>query len=686
MTGVNTGFGGSADTRTRGVQELQLTLIRELHYGILNSSSAQASAKEEEKPTLRPFRKHVLPPAEVTLNEIPHSWVRAALLIRLNSLVSGYSSVRLVVVQRMCDLLNLGITPQVPLRGSISASGDLSPLSYLSGAIQGKSTINVWTRSLEGGSTLVTAAQALADNGLSRVDLGPKEGLAIVNGTAISAGAAALAMHEAHHLVVLAQVMTAMSVEALCGTDESFDPLFAKVRPHPGQIEASNNILHFLRDSKLICRHQSRDDALRQDRYSIRTAAQWIGPALEDLALAHHQIVIEINSVTDNPLIDASNNRSLHGGNFQARSLTSATEKTRSAIQTIGRMLFTQCTELINPATSQGLPPNLVADEPSSSFVMKAVDLMVAALQSELGFLANPVGSHVQTAEMGNQALNSLALISARYTHTAVDVLSQLAAAHLLALCQALDLRAMMRRFLEQVKPGFVEKTMALLKAMGMTDVSSWDKHLSDLWNLFLARLEQTTRMDAQPRFNSIAKSLIPYLIDIANSPLPCVSDAPGQSLSSELFLGNIASYTNNLAVLCLNTHHVVQETYFTHHDATPFLGSAPKRMYEYIRYTLEVPFLRTQVMQTPGSCSPRTNVCANGKGEGVDESEGRKKGKTVGDYVSRIYEAIRNGDLYGASMACLRDVRANTDAPKQVDQSAEMTTMKGEGAKRIVA
>lgn len=607
------------------------------------------------------------------------------MLIRINSLVSGYSSVRPVVVQRMCDLLNLGITPQVPLRGSISASGDLSPLSYLSGAIQGKSTINVWTRSLEGGSTLVTAAQALTDNGLSPIQLGPKEGLAIVNGTAISAGAAALAMHEAHHLAVLAQVMTAMSVEALSGTDESFDPLFAKLRPHPSQIEASNNIFHFLRDSKLVRRHQTRDNALRQDRYSIRTAAQWIGPALEDLALAHQQTAIEINSVTDNPLIDAASHRSLHGGNFQARSLTSATEKTRSAIQTIGRMLFTQCTEIINPATSQGLPPNLVADEPSSSFVMKAVDLMVAALQSELGFLANPVGSHVQTAEMGNQALNSLALISARYTHTAVDVLSQLAAAHLLALCQALDLRAMMWRFLEEVKAGFVEETMALLKAMGVMDVSCQNQHLSDLWNLFLARLEETTRMEAQPRFNSIAKSLIPYLIDIAHSPLPSASDSPRQSLSSELFLGHIVSYTERLAAHCLNTHHLTQETYFSHHNAIPFLGSASKRMYEYIRYTLEIPFLKTQVLQTPGSYSPRTNRHANGEEEEAGEPGGRGTGKTVGDYVTRIYEATRNGDLYKASMACLRDVQADSDSSEKVGQSTDLPTMNGEGDKSVV-
>jgi phenylalanine ammonia-lyase len=180
---------------------------------------------------------------------------------------------------------------------------------------------------------------------------------------------------------------------------------------------------------------------LRQDRYLTRIAAQWIGPVLEDLILSYNQTTIELNSVTDNPLIDKQG-KMLHGGNFQTKFVTSAMEKTRQGCETIGQMLFTQCTELINPATNHGLPPNLVVDEPSESWLWKGTDILIAALQSELGFLANLVGSHVKPAEMGNQALNSLALISGRHTLFAIDVLSQLSAAHLVALCQALDLRA----------------------------------------------------------------------------------------------------------------------------------------------------------------------------------------------------------------------------------------------------
>ncbi|KAM7212720.1 L-Aspartase-like protein, partial [Rhypophila decipiens] len=142
-------------------------------------------------------------------------------------------------------------------------------------------------------------------------------------------------------------------------------------------------------------------------------------------------------------LIDVSTNRVLHGGNFQAKAVTSAVEKLRQGLQSIGRMLFSQITEMMTPATSWGLPPNLCSDNSNDSFLFKGIDVVVAALTSELGFLANPVGTHVMTAERGNQALNSMALVSARYTLEAVDVLSQLASVHLLAVCQALDLRAL---------------------------------------------------------------------------------------------------------------------------------------------------------------------------------------------------------------------------------------------------
>ena len=128
-------------------------------------------------------------------------------------------------------------------------------------------------------------------------------------------------------------------------------------------------------------------------------------------------------------------------------------EKTRSVIHSIGRLTFAQSTELVNPAFNNGLPPNLTADEPSQSFLLEGIDISMASMQSELGFSSTPVASHVQNAEMGDQSINSLALLSARYTHTALNVMSQMSAAYLFALCQALDLRALNIRFLAALEP-----------------------------------------------------------------------------------------------------------------------------------------------------------------------------------------------------------------------------------------
>ncbi|GJC88569.1 phenylalanine ammonia-lyase [Colletotrichum liriopes] len=477
--GVNTGFGGSADARSNDVERVQQSLISHLTCGIVtkggqelalnsngyasqtnghasqtNDNSSQSydeahphngrsnGQRKQQRASVR---------SSLPLNDslaatcMPESWARASMLIRLNSLAGGASGIRVDIADSLINLLNKDIVPRIPVRGSISASGDLSALAWIGAVMQGKTSATAFSgrRDVKGARRVTRADVALSEAGITPISLHAKEGLAIVNGTAVSTGVAALAAHESLHLAALSQVLTAMSVEALRGSDESFEPFIARVRPHPGQVDSARNIKAFLTGSRLLNRHDSRNTAtLRQDRYSLRTASQWIGPVLEDFGLAYDQLTVELNSVTDNPLIDTETGRVFHGGNFQARAVTSAVEKLRQGLQSIGRMLFTQCTEMINPATSWGLPPNLCSDDANDSFLFKGLDVVVAALTSELGFLANPVGSHVQTAEMGNQALNSLALVSARYTLEAVDVLSQIASAHLLALCQALDLRA----------------------------------------------------------------------------------------------------------------------------------------------------------------------------------------------------------------------------------------------------
>ncbi|KAL8950992.1 MAG: hypothetical protein Q9222_003007 [Ikaeria aurantiellina] len=642
------------------MEELQDVLVRELHSGILTAPSLSGTKgldtsgshnNHDDKLSASMIEGDSL--NWLTDNTcMPELWVKAAMLVRINSLASGYSGVRPVIIENMMRLLENDVIPRVPLRGSISASGDLMPLSYIGGLLQGKPSLYT----MIGNKTLgqrraVRAREALRIVGIEPLRLAPKEGLAIINGTSVSAGLAALVTHDANGLAILAQILTAMSVEALCGAVESFDPLFTHVRPHPGQIDASSNISGFLRGSTLVNLNRGLEQgSLRQDRYSIRTAAQWIGPALEDLVLAFQQVSTECNSVTDNPLVDTHSPRLLHGGNFQAMAITSAINKIKTALQTIGQMLYAQCTELINPKANHGLPPNLVAADPSTSFLMKPLDIMIAALQSELGFLANHVSTHVQSAaEMGNQSLNSLALISARYCQEAVDVLSQLVSAHLFAVCQALDLRAMQIRYLETFEPVFCTLfTDHLAQFLVQNDIVPLQ---NDLWTLFTKALDDTSTLDPHPRFTTIFQSLQPTIIstlpkEITANPIPALQ-----------------SWTSACTVAALTTFHKNRETYTLHPDAAPYLGMAARRVYMFVRREMGVPFIAstkptaTTVATESGSSSSST---LDGAIEQDSESAKGVVGEdmTVGAYITRIYQAVRGRGLFAVGVECLEEAR----------------------------
>ncbi len=431
--GVNTGFGGSADTRTQHFKRLQSALVQHLNVGILLSADKGIGMGRKSGELLR---SHALPPAVV----------RATMLVRCNSLMRGHSGVRISVIESVMKLLSHDMTPVIPLRGSISASGDLSTLSYIAGTLEGNPDVFVRTVN-NGEENIIRAPEALSLAGITPVRLQAKEGLGITNGTAASCAMASIVMHQANRLALLTQLLTAMGTEALAGTAHNYHPFISAIRPHSGQAEAASNILKFLSGSKLSPDRDPGRIGLAQDRYALRTAPQWIGPQLEDLMLATRQVQTELNSTTDNPLIDAVDGHIHHGGNFQAMAITSAMDKTMTALQNLGRLIFSQSNELINNMTNRGLPPNLSADEPSGSFTFKGFDVNMAAYMAELSYLARPMSAHVQAAEMTNQSVNSMALAAARYALEAVEVLSLMAATYLLTLCQALNLRVLLREF-----------------------------------------------------------------------------------------------------------------------------------------------------------------------------------------------------------------------------------------------
>ncbi|KAL8872928.1 MAG: hypothetical protein Q9174_001531 [Haloplaca sp. 1 TL-2023] len=629
VAGVNTGFGGSADTRTRAANKLKEDLLGGLQYGIF-AQDGRADAGEYHLDIDRngDLSRPMLPLKYDVTTIMPESWVRASMLVRLNSLAHGASGVTPSTIQTLLQLLNSNVTPKVPLYGSISASGDLSPLAYIAGALEGRPSVAVHT-GVKGHDQRHTkrADVAMDQNSIKPAALTAREALALVNGTSVSAGVAALAAHEALNLAGLVQILSAMSVEALQGTDESFDPFIAAVRPHPGQKEASRNIYSMLRGSKLVDRHRgSHESSLRQDRYSIRTASQWLGPAIEDLSQAIGQITTELNSATDNPLIDDSTSppRILHGGNFQAKAITSAVEKMRQSAQSMGRILFTQCTEMINPTTSQGLPPNLVVGNPSESFIFKGTDILIASLLSELGFLANPVASHVQTAEMGNQSVNSLALVSARYTLDALDIVCQLSAAHLVAVCQALDLRALQRRFLTRLSPDFRILIQQSLQDH-LANPDAMYKLLEQCWQDFTDRLESTAGLDPAVRLPKAAFSLqmliIPHLLPDAKN------------------LQELTDCTLRLGQRALAVFLTVQEQYLRDGSAANLLGRGSKRMYLHIRRDLGIPLV-----------GPNTLALST-------HSERKQIGVTMGSLNGKVRAAMSSGSLYKVISECIHDV-----------------------------
>ncbi|EGO26247.1 hypothetical protein SERLADRAFT_447477 [Serpula lacrymans var. lacrymans S7.9] len=562
---------------------------------------------------------------------MPEAWVRGAILIRMNSLIRGHSGVRWELIERMASLLRENITPMVPLRGSISASGDLSSLSYIAGTLIGNPSIRVFDGPATFGyRRVVSSRKALADHNIDPLPLASKEHLGILNGTAFSASVASLALNDAAHLAILAQVCTAMGTEALLGTQASFDPFIHRVaRPHPGQIEVADTIYDLLQGSTLAQTHEEEltieqdQGKLRQDRYSLRTAPQFLGPQVEDILAALSTVTQECNSTTDNPLVDGETGAVHHGGNFQAMAVTNAMEKTRLSLHHIGKLLFAQCTELVNPTMNRGLPPSLAATDPSLNYHAKGIDIATAAYVGELGHLANPVSTHVQSAEMHNQSVNSLALISARATINALDVLSMLTASYLYVLCQALDLRALQAELYQGLSAIAVEELTATFGASLLS--SDLQTACDRVCDTMRDKLDQTSTMDGVDRMKAVAASATIPLVDILSGATSGLTPSTAGVLFS-----SIPHFRAQVAKRAAELLKQLQHDYlYGAKGAAPASGclNRTKSVYEFVRLTLGI--------RMHGS----ENFGMFGNGLGVEDV-------TLGQNISLIHEAIRDGKM----------------------------------------
>ncbi|MBK5257493.1 MAG: histidine ammonia-lyase [Vicinamibacteria bacterium] len=402
--GVNTGFGNFADVRIgpMDLEALQRNLVRSHAAGV--------------GPTL------------------PILETRALMVLRANVLAKGFSGARVETASLLIECLNRGIHPKVPEQGSVGASGDLAPLAHVALLLIGEGECEVNGQDLK-------AAEALAAAGLKPVTLGAKEGLALINGTQLMTGIAALALLEAETLARTADVVAAMTVDALLGTDVAFDPRIHAARPHAGQAASARNLKRLLEGSAL--RESHRNCGRVQDAYSLRCAPQVHGACRDALAFVRRTLEIEMNSATDNPMVFAESGELLSGGNFHGEPAAMAADFLSIAAAEIGGISERRIERLVNPSLS-GLPAFLTEDGGLRSGFMMA-HVTAAALASENKSLAHPASVDSITTSANKEDHVSMGPIAARQARSVVANVRRILAIEALAAAQAIEFHRPLR-------------------------------------------------------------------------------------------------------------------------------------------------------------------------------------------------------------------------------------------------
>jgi histidine ammonia-lyase/phenylalanine ammonia-lyase len=375
---------------------------------------------------------------------------RAAVLIRANSLARGHSGVRVELVERLAELLNRDILPVIPEEGSVGASGDLVPLSYLAAAVVGERTV------LHRGR-LRPAADALRDEGLEPLTLEPKEGLALVNGTAFMSAFAALASVDARRLAGVSDVCTALCTEVLGGITGPFHPFVHDVaKPHPGQVASAANIRALLGGSRMARSYgdvvgaagaadgRYREMAVQiQDKYSLRCAPHFTGVLWDTLEWVDRWLAVEINSSNDNPLFDPDSGDIRSGGNFSGGHVALAMDALKTAVASVADLMDRQLELVVDEKFSQGLTPNLIPRLPDGhpeqglNHGFKGMQLACSSLTAEALSRCMPLSAFSRSTECHNQDKVSMGATAARQARDVVVLAEKVAAIHLLALCQA---------------------------------------------------------------------------------------------------------------------------------------------------------------------------------------------------------------------------------------------------------
>lgn len=358
---------------------------------------------------------------------------RAATLCRLVGLSLGYSGVSRGLLQALVDLLNHGIAPIIPSQGSVGASGDLTPLSYLAACLAGER--EVFHRGLRKAS-----AEALAAEGLVPYRFGPKEPLAMINGTSVMTGIAIVAMTRAQRLLEAATRATGLTVHGLLGHAHHFDAAIFEAKPHPGQARVAQRLRGLLQGPSpaLECEHP---DWL-QDPYSVRCAPHVLGVLADSLDWIERWVVVEANSGNDNPLLDPDSQRVLMGGNFFGGHVAFAMDGLKVALASVADLLDRQMALLVDERFNRGLPANLVtAADPALHHGFKGLQITASALTAEALKETMPAAAFSRSTESHNQDKVSLGTIAARDAQKVARLVAGVVGVHLLAASQAAEIR-----------------------------------------------------------------------------------------------------------------------------------------------------------------------------------------------------------------------------------------------------
>jgi histidine ammonia-lyase len=378
---------------------------------------------------------------------------RAMILIRANVLAKGYSGIRPLVAERLCDLLNRGVTPVVPARGSVGASGDLAPLAHMALVLIGEGEA-------EFGGARMPGAEALKRAAIEPVELQSKEGISLLNGTQAMLAVGCLELELSERLARAADVICAMSLDGLKGTPRAFDPRIHQIRPHPGQLASAANLERLLdgseiRQSHIACRRV-------QDAYSLRCAPQVHGSVRDTLAEARRVFEIELNAVTDNPLVIGD--EIVSGGNFHGQPLAFALDYLAIALTALAGISERRIDRLVNPALNEDLPAFL-AGHPGLESGFMMIQVTAAALVAENRVLANPASPGSITTSGNKEDFVSMGMTAALKFRQVVQNTRTVLAIEALTAARALDLLAPLKS-----SPA-IERAKAKLRAV----CPAWD-------------------------------------------------------------------------------------------------------------------------------------------------------------------------------------------------------------------